>query len=182
MGINIKPLLRMAVSGLLMWALCPIIRALPEDPEQPIRITADSAIRDERLGGKTRYMGSVELTQGSLRITADTLTLRNGDSETQIITATGSPASLRQTPEADSPAVEATAGRIEYDQGADTVTLTQDARIEQDGAIVTGAVIDYVLGEQRVTASGASEAQENSQRVEMIIPPRAIERSENSEN
>ena len=181
MGININPLLRMAVSGLLMWALCPIANALPEDRNQPIRITADSAIRDERLG-ETRYMGSVELTQGSLRITADTLTLRNGDSETQIITATGSPASLRQTPEADSPPVEATAGRIEYDQGADTVTLTQDARIEQDGAIVTGAVIDYVLGEQRVTASGTSEAQENSQRVEMIIPPRAIERSENSEN
>lgn len=44
--------------------------ALPEDRSQSIRITADSAVRDERAG-ETRYEGSVELTQGSLRILAD---------------------------------------------------------------------------------------------------------------
>ena len=181
MGISKNTLLRTALAGLLMWSTVPTAHALPDDRNQPIRITADSAIRDERQG-ETRYTGSVELTQGSLQINADTLTLRQGDGETQIITATGSPASLRQIPEADSPPIEATAGKIEYNQNADTVTLTQDARIEQDGAIVTGAVIDYVLGERRVTASGTTETKDDKQRVEMIIPPSAIERPDKSEN
>ncbi|MCH1491075.1 MAG: lipopolysaccharide transport periplasmic protein LptA [Luminiphilus sp.] len=156
--------------------------ALPEDRSQSIRITADSAVRDERAG-ETRYEGSVELTQGSLRILADSLTLQHRGNETQLITATGSPASLQQTPTVDDPPVRATADMIEYDQGADTVTLTENARIEQDGAIVTGAVINYVLGERRVTATGATEAKDSgSQRVEMVIPPGAMERSGGSEN
>ena len=155
--------------------------ALPEDRNQPIRITADSAVRDERAG-ETRYVGSVELVQGSLRIQADSLTLQHRGNETQLITATGSPASLQQTPRADSPPVEATANTIEYDQSADKVTLSDNARIAQDGAIVTGALIDYTLGEQRVTATGASEAQETGQRVEMVIPPNALERSREPEN
>lgn len=156
--------------------------ALPEDRSQSIRITADSAVRDERTG-ETRYEGSVELTQGSLRILADSLTLQHRGNETQLITATGSPASLQQTPTVDDPPVRATADMIEYDQGADTVTLTENARIEQDGATVAGAVINYVLGERRVTATGATEAKDSgSQRVEMVIPPGAMERSGGSEN
>lgn len=155
--------------------------ALPEDRNQPIRITADSAVRDEQLG-ETRYLGSVELTQGSLRIIADTLILQHQGTETQLITATGSPASLRQTPEPQSAPVQATARKIEFNQSEDKVTLTDDARIEQDGAIVTGAVIDYVLTEQRVTATGAPSEQNSGQRVEMVIPPSAMERSGNSEN
>ena len=155
--------------------------ALPEDRKQPIRITADSAVRDEQLG-ETRYIGSVELTQGSLRITADKLILQHQGTETQLITATGSPASLRQIPEPHSAPVEASARKIEFDQSEDKVTLTEDARIEQDGATVTGAVIDYVLTEQRVTATGAPSEQNSGQRVEMVIPPSAMERSGNSEN
>ena len=49
-------------------------QALPTDREQPIKITADSAVRNEQTG-ETRYEGSVELTQGSLHIEADLLTL-----------------------------------------------------------------------------------------------------------
>jgi hypothetical protein len=72
-------------------------------------------------------------------------------------------------------------GAIGGKEGADIdANLAWDITVGSKDVVV--AVIDYVLGEQRVTASGTSEAQENSQRVEMIIPPRAIERSDNSEN
>jgi len=44
--------------------------ALPDDRDQPIRITADTAIRDEKQGF-TVYTGNVHMIQGSLDILAN---------------------------------------------------------------------------------------------------------------
>ena len=63
---------------LLMTLITSLSQALPSDREQPIKITADSAVRNEQTG-ETRYEGSVELTQGSLHIEADLLTLYQYD-------------------------------------------------------------------------------------------------------
>jgi lipopolysaccharide export system protein LptA len=175
-------LLRLLVTTLAA-LIATLAQALPTDREQPIRITADSAVRDEQAG-ETRYQGSVELTQGSLRIEADLLTLhQHGDAANGLITAIGTPATLRQTPEDGKAPIKAAANRIAYDQKDDTVTLTENARIEQDGAIVTGATIDYILGQQRVTATGdQAPGQSAGQRVEMIIPPSAMERPKNPDS
>lgn len=157
-------------------------QALPTDREQPIKITADSAVRNEQTG-ETRYEGSVELTQGSLHIEADLLTLHQHENSIGLVTATGTPATLEQTPDEGKEPVKAAANRITYDQKDDRVTLTENARIEQDGAIVKGATINYVLGQQRVTASGDNLDEGGAgQRVEMIIPPSAMERPKNPDS
>lgn len=148
--------------------------ALPDDQQQPIRITADSAERDENAS-TTRYVGSVVLTQGSLVIEADTLVIKQLERDQSVITASGTPARMRQTPELEQPPIKAEAGEIIYRQQQDQITLSDGARIEQDGAIVTGAVIDYQVSAQRVSASGGDEG--TGQRVEVIIPPKAIEES-----
>ena len=168
---------------LLMTLITSLSQALPSDREQPIKITADSAVRNEQTG-ETRYEGSVELTQGSLHIEADLLTLYQNDGAADgLITATGTPATLQQTPQEGKPPIKAAAHRIAYDQKGDKVTLTENARIEQDGAIVTGATIDYVLSQQRVTAnSDQTTGQGTGQRVEMIIPPSAMERPKNPDS
>ena len=168
---------------LLMTLITSLSLALPSDREQPIKITADSAVRNEQTG-ETRYEGSVELTQGSLHIEADLLTLYQYDGAADgLITATGTPATLQQTPQEGKAPIKAAAHRIAYDQKGDKVTLTENARIEQDGAIVTGATIDYVLSQQRVTAnSDQTTGQGTGQRVEMIIPPSAMERPKNPDS
>ena len=168
---------------LLMTLITSLSQALPSDREQPIKITADSAVRNEQTG-ETRYEGSVELTQGSLHIEADLLTLYQYDGAADgLITATGRPATLQQTPQEGKAPIKAAAHRIAYDQKGDKVTLTENARIEQDGAIVTGATIDYVLSQQRVTAnSDQTTGQGTGQRVEMIIPPSAMERPKNPDS
>ena len=90
---------------------------------------------------------------------------------------------MQQTPQEGKPPIKAAAHRIAYDQKGDKVTLTENARIEQDGAIVTGATIDYVLSQQRVTAnSDQTTGQGTGQRVEMIIPPSAMERPKNPDS
>lgn len=163
------------------WLCSGTVFALPSDQQQPIRISADSAMRDEQAG-ETRYEGNVVLIQGSLRITAEQLTLEHADETTNLIVATGNPATLEQTPELDSQPVRAQANTIEYRRSADRITLITNARIEQDGAVVMGAVIDYQITDQRVTASSGDAAIDDNKRVEMIIPPSAIERPESQAN
>ncbi|MDG1064642.1 MAG: lipopolysaccharide transport periplasmic protein LptA [Luminiphilus sp.] len=176
-------LLAQLLATVSMASIASLGQALPTDRDQPIRITADSAVRNEQTG-ETRYEGSVELTQGSLHIEADLLTLHQYDNAADgLITATGAPATLEQTPQEGKAPIKATAHRIAYDQKGDKVTLTENARIEQDGAIVTGATIDYVLSQQRVTAtSDQTTGQGSGQRVEMIIPPSAMERPKNPDS
>ena len=92
--------------------LAPWSAALDSDRDQPIQIVADIAIRDE-MAGETRYEGNVVLTQGSLRITADTLSIRHNADEADMIVATGRPATLVQQPTSDQAPVDASALRIE---------------------------------------------------------------------
>lgn len=150
--------------------------ALPTDREQPLKITADSAIRDDVLG-ETRYIGDVELQQGSLIIKADLLTINHSDSTASVVIAEGDPATLSQIPEANSAPVTAQARQIEYYRVKDKVVLRDDARIEQEGAIVTGAVIDYLIESQKVSATSANADSTNSEtkrRVEVTIPPAVL--------
>lgn len=155
---------------ILLALLCPPIaniQAMPEDRDQPIKITADSAERSEQVE-ETRYTGNVVLTQGSLRIEADSLVVHNNDAD--LIVATGAPATLKQTPEPGKADINASAVRIEYDRPRDQITLKETAKIEQDGAVVMGAIINYQVLEQRVIAVGDPSSQAK-QRVEVIIPP-----------
>ncbi|MDL2424869.1 lipopolysaccharide transport periplasmic protein LptA, partial [Pseudomonas sp. BAgro211] len=48
--------------------------ALPTDREQPIRVQADSAELDDKQGVAV-YRGDVVVTQGSMKLTGNTVTL-----------------------------------------------------------------------------------------------------------
>ena len=149
--------------------------ALPEDSEQPIHITADQALRNEKEG-LTVYKGNVELEQGSLHITADRITIYRIVEEADKIVARGSPALLRQKPDPNKGPVEARAQIIEYYKIEARVHLARDASIEQDGSRVTGETIDYYIDQQLVKA-GSDRTEEDS-RVEVIIPAQSLRKSE----
>ncbi|MBL6813179.1 MAG: lipopolysaccharide transport periplasmic protein LptA, partial [Luminiphilus sp.] len=134
------PRLKRSLPTLLLTVLLTVLgltfsrwaTALDSDRDQPIQIVADLAVRDE-LAGETRYEGNVVLTQGSLVITADTLSIRHNTDEADKIVATGKPATLVQQPTPDQAPVDASALRIEYVRSQDLVRLLEDARIAQDG-------------------------------------------------
>ncbi len=161
----------LALTGLIFALDGTLALALPDDQQQPIKIAADTATRDERAG-ITIYEGNVQLTQGSLKIVADMLTVTQNGSTANIIVATGNPATLTQQPEADQPAVNASADRIEYTANENRVHLSRSARIEQDGAIVMGQTIDYLIDERRIRAGSAT--QQGGERVEVIIPSTTV--------
>ncbi len=142
--------------------------ALPEDRDQPIRITADTAIRDEKQGF-TVYTGNVHMIQGSLDILADTITIFHETAQADKIVAEGKPAEMQQQPAADEPLVKASAEVIEYYKIEDRVHLRVNAQFTQDGASVTGDTIDYYITEQLVKADSGQSP--DSKRVRVVIPP-----------
>ena len=148
------------------------LAALPDDRDQPIRIEADEALRDEKQGF-TRYEGNVKMDQGSLHIEADRITVYHDQREADRIIAEGNPASLQQQPEPDKGLVKAQAGVIEYFKSEDRIRLSQSANIEQDGSIVTGDSIDYYISEQLVRAD--SDKSREDSRVQVVIPAQAVQ-------
>lgn len=145
--------------------------ALPDDRRQAIEISAAKAIRDEKAGF-TVYSGDVVLVQGSLHIEADKLTIFHDRKAADRIVAVGAPARLRQQPEVDKAVVTASAGRIEYLKSSERVLLREAATIEQDGAVVTGESIDYLMAEQRVRADASPD--DRNARVQVTIPAEIV--------
>lgn len=149
--------------------------ALPEDRDQPIRITADQALRNEKEG-YTVYTGNVKMDQGSLRISADKITIYRIVEDADKIVAKGKPAELQQQPDPEKGVIEARAEVIEYYKAEARVLLKHSAYIEQDGSKVTGETIDYYIDEQLVKAG--SRRDKDDSRVEVVIPAQATQKSE----
>lgn len=169
-----RPSQSKALAALLALACCcaagPAL-ALPDDRDQPIRIEADEALRDEKQGF-TRYEGHVKMDQGSLHIEADTLTVYHDDQQADKILAEGQPARMQQQPDPEKGPIKAHANIIEYFKNEDRVRLRESAHIEQDGSIVTGDSIDYYITEQLVRAD--SDKSREDSRVQVVIPAATV--------
>jgi lipopolysaccharide export system protein LptA len=145
--------------------------ALPEDRDQPIHIQSDRAMHDQRKG-LTVYEGSVQMTQGTLRILADKITVQtDGNNQVEWIEAVGSPAHFEQQPRADEELVTARAESVRYSAATRHVRLLRNAWMEQDGATMSGNRIDYDMEQEIVKAEG--ETGTARPRIEMVIPPQS---------
>lgn len=168
---------QLRVVALLIGLLaCGPAQSLPDDRDQPIRITADTAIRDEKQGF-TVYSGNVHMIQGSLEIVADKLTIYHETAEANKIVAVGNPAKMQQLPALDEPMVRARAQTIEYYKLEDRVHLKIDAHITRDdGSSVTGDSIDYYITEELIKAD--SEQSPDGKPVVVVIPPTVVREEE----
>lgn len=159
--------------GLLLLALTgagPAL-ALPGDRDQPIEISADRAELDDATGTAT-YFGDVRMDQGTLRVTAETLTIETdeGDTVTRITAEgdpEGEPARYQQQPEPASELVQAQARTIVYFTGAERIELSGAARLRQARDEFEGERITYDLRERKV----AAEAGRDDERINFTIDP-----------
>lgn len=168
---------QLRVAGILFAVLLsgPAL-SLPDDRDQPIRITADTAIRDEKQG-VTVYNGNVHMIQGSLDIVADKITIYHENAEADKIVAVGNPAKMKQRPALDEPMVRARAQTIEYYKLEDRVHLKNDAHINRDdGSSVAGDSIDYYIADELIKAD--SEQSPNGKPIVVVIPPTAVREKE----
>jgi lipopolysaccharide export system protein LptA len=140
------------LSSLLLIA-SSLALALPDDANQPISIVADSAIKDDKLG-LTIYEGNVSITQGSLNILADKVTVFIVAEQVSKMVAIGKPASFKQQPNVDAEDVIAKADTIDYFMLDKKITLTENALLNQGGSTLTGKVINYDLDDAKAKAEG----------------------------
>ena len=149
---------------------------LEGDRDQPIEVIADRALRDD-IRGYTVYSGDVRLTQGSLIIEADKVTIFHQTRSADRVVAEGQPARMQQIQNPGEAPMKAQALRIIYMVEAERVQLRNAARVEQDGAEVSGDLIDYLIPEQIVRADTDSDSDSGS-RVQVKIPAERINRDD----
>lgn len=156
--------------------------ALSTDREQPLVIEAGAAEADNRAR-VTVYRGDVVITQGTLRITGDTVWIHFDDSNT--ITkaiSVGKPAKFRQRPDDKEQDMTADADRMEYHADQDLILLLGNARYGEGDDKITAQRIVYDSRRGRVKAGAnpggnqasgsASGDTDKSDRVRITITPK----------
>ncbi len=132
--------------------------ALTTDKDQPIEIEADSAELDDRKG-ITIYRGNVVVTQGSIRMTGDTMTVYYTESDDlDTVIMEGRPATYRQLPDDSEVYDEAEAMRMEYHEPKSLIVLIDNAVVKQEGLRFSGNHIEYDTELSRIKARGRAAA------------------------
>lgn len=129
--------------------------ALSSDSEQPIHIEADRGELDDREHVAV-YSGNVHLTQGTLRIDSETLTIYYTlDKQLEKAVAEGQPVWYRQRPDNSNEDIRAKALRMEYHADTATIHLLQKARVWQGTNEFTGDRIIYDTEHDIVRSEGS---------------------------
>jgi len=142
--------------------------ALPDDRQQTISIESDSAERNQKTG-LTVYSGNVIISQGSILIEADEITLHYQGSKISRIECTGTPASYQQKPQTEGAMLVARAEHINYLLADDKIILKRNAVLSRNGTIVKGDSIDYDMKNETWKAKGNDLGEQK--RIQLLIPP-----------
>lgn len=166
----INSMTKVLCAMLISWH--PLVMALPEDARQAIHITADSATRNDQTG-ITLYKGDVLLTQGSMKVTGDSIELRQTGKSITTIIAKGRPAEFQQRPAANKEVTHAYGEVLDYNIRTKELEITGQAKVSQGSDSFSGNRIVYDMNKNTVNAF--SDKSDNGQRVQMIIQPKATE-------
>jgi lipopolysaccharide export system protein LptA len=156
---------------ILMCLLCPglPLMALESDRQKPLEVSANST--DGTLGdGITTLRGSVDIRQGTLRITADEAEVKKIDGRVGAVTFRGQPAFLEQEIE-EQGLVQATANVIDYQVASGLVTLTGNADVKHPQYQISGELLTYDLNVQHFQGSGDENG---NGRIHILLDPEVI--------
>ncbi len=170
-------ILKLLFATLTMLAATTPALAEKADRDKPVNIEADRMNYDD-LRQINVFEGNVTLTQGTLVIRADKLTVRQDPEGFQRGTAEKGPggyAYFRQKREGLDELVEGWAERIEYDARNEKAELITRARILRSGDEVRGSNITYDSRTEFYTVVGgrdAASANNPDGRVRAVLQPR----------
>jgi len=140
---------------LLLLCLLPLSAlAVREDVEQPVNLEADSVVFNKQAGTAV-YTGRVEISQGTLRITADRIEISAPGNEIQSIRAAGRPVNFRQTMDNGRQAV-GKAELIQYLVPQKLLVLTGGATLSQDRDTFASNRIEYSTATGELKAGGST--------------------------
>ena len=146
------------------------------DRDKAIEIESDTMTVDDAKSISI-YKGDVILTQGTLIIRANKLTVREDRQGFQHSTATGKPTTFKQKRDGRSDYIEGRAERIEYDGHMDKVHLYSGASVKRGSDTVFFDYIMYDTNAEFAQALSGSTKDENGNeikkgRTRVIIKPK----------
>ena len=156
----------------LLAAAVPGAHAERADREKEIVLVADRWTGDD-INKVTTLTGNVVVTQGTMRMTADKLTVKEDAQKNKFYVATGSPVTFRQKRDKAEEFVDGVAQRAEFDEKTDMLKLFTKARVKSGPNEITGDFISYDMTREVAEASGAAPGASVSRdsRVKVIIVP-----------
>jgi lipopolysaccharide export system protein LptA len=153
------------------------------DRDRPVNIESDRMNADDAQKVAI-FEGHVVLTQGTLMIRADRLTVHQDSEGFQSAVAVGKPATFRQKRDGLDEYIDGEAERIEYDGRAEKVQLFNSARVRRgdgsgNGDDVRGHYISYDSKTEYFSAQSSKDAsaQSRDSRVRAVIMPKKKEES-----
>jgi lipopolysaccharide export system protein LptA len=166
-------------SLLLLWS--NVLHAENADRDKPIHLESDRVVVDD-MKQTSIFEGSVELTQGTLRIQAEKIVLTQDKHGYKHCTATGKPASFRQKHDGKDEYMEGYGERIEYDTRAEMVDFFVQARVKSAQDDVKGDHIAYSTRTEVFQVSGdpGNIGDPNKGRVHAVIQPKNPEPTNNT--
>ena len=136
-------------------------------------IEADRAELDDAKGISI-YRGNVKVTQGTLVLTGEVMTVYNKGDDVDKVIMEGQPATYRQRPDNKDQDVRAKALRMEYYTDPEQIILLRQAEVEQQGDLLRSERIEYDVAKDQVNA-GTDQPDE---RVRITIQPKASKEPE----
>jgi lipopolysaccharide export system protein LptA len=174
------------ICGLLTAFFCvaapSISHALPNDSNQPISITSDTAEVNDKAGISI-YRGKVNITQGTIKLVADQVTIYSDGQGISKLVAIGTPAHFQLQPDIEKTITHAFGNTIEYFISEERIELKKQAKLEQEQNVLTGERIDYDIKRSIVNAYGDQQPNSSTPlRVNFIIQPNNSTTKDNSTN
>ena len=161
------------LSLLAFLALSPLaVLAERADRDKEIVVGADKLTADDANRTST-FEGNVVVTQGTMRMTAGKVVVREDAQRNKLYIASGSPVTFRQKRDKVDEWVEGMADRAEFDDRNDVLKLYNRARVRRNQNEIAGDFISYVMKREVAEVSGAppGKAAPADSRVKVIILP-----------
>lgn len=165
------------VLALLLWS--GVVCAEFADRDKPIHLESDRVAIDDSKQ-TSEFEGRVQLTQGTLSISADRIVVTQDNQGYKRSIATGNLASFRQKHEGSEDFIEGFGERIEYDARAEIVNLYGKARLRREQDEVQGDHITYNTRTevfQVVGTPGLAADSPTGGRVRAVIQPKSKDAS-----
>jgi lipopolysaccharide export system protein LptA len=143
------------------------------DREKEINVGADTMTADDR-NRTSAFEGNVVITQGTMRITAAKVTVREDPDRHRYYVAVGNPVTFRQKRDRAEDYIEGFAQRAEFDDRSDMLRLHERARLKSAQGEIAGELISYDMNRElfQVSGAGGSEAVPASRVKATLVPTR----------
>jgi len=167
----------LAMAALFAASACTAALAERADREKEIVVGADHLLADD-ANRTSVFEGSVVVTQGTMRMTANKVTVKEDAERHKYYVAYGAPVTFRQKRDKVDEWVEGYAERAEFDDLTDVLKLYNRAKVKSNQNEITGEFISYDMNKELAEVTGAAPGTTPPgimRRVKVIIlPPKKV--------